>query len=50
MFWVTIKCDDFEWNIDDEGNFLMQTDIEVRKHKDQMGLDTPVVYAVKDVC
>jgi len=26
------------------------TDIEERKHRDQTGLDTLVVYAVKDEC
>ena len=26
------------------------TDTEVRKRRDQTGLDTPVVYAVKDEC
>lgn len=49
MLGVMIKCDDIEWNTNDEGNFLDQTDIEARRHRDQMGLDTPVVYAVKYV-
>lgn len=25
------------------------TDVELRKHRDQKGLETPVVYAVNDV-
>lgn len=26
-----------------------ETDVELRKHRDQKGLETPVVYAVNDV-
>jgi len=33
-----------------EGNFRELTDTEVRRLKYQMGLDTPVVYAVKSAC
>jgi len=33
-----------------EGNFQGLTDAEVRRFKDQMGLDTPVVYTVKYAC
>jgi hypothetical protein len=33
-----------------EGNFRRLTDTEVRRLKYQMGLDTPVVYAVKSAC
>lgn len=29
---------------------LVITDVEKRKHRDQRGLDTLVVYAVKDEC
>lgn len=28
---------------------LNETDVELRKHRDQKGLETPVVYAVNDV-
>jgi len=31
-----------------ENDFLDVTDAEARRHRDQMGLGTPVVYAVKD--
>jgi len=31
-----------------EGNFLDYTDTEVRKHREQIGLETLVVYAVND--
>lgn len=30
------------------GNIYV-TDVELRKHRDQKGLETPVVYAVNDV-
>ena len=30
--------------------FWAKTDIEARKRREQTGLDTPVVYAVKDEC
>lgn len=31
------------------GNLFSGTDVELRKHRDQKGLETPVVYAVNDV-
>jgi len=30
--------------------FWVNTDVEVRKRRDQTGLDTPVVYALKYEC
>jgi len=30
--------------------FLFKSDVEVRKHGEQMGLETPVVHAVNDEC
>lgn len=36
-----------EWNREEMEEF--ETDVELRKHRDQKGLETPVVYAVNDV-
>lgn len=33
----------------DSNKELFGTDVELRKHRDQKGLETPVVYAVNDV-
>jgi len=33
-----------------EGDFLELTDAKVRKHGDQIGLDTLVVHAANDGC
>jgi len=33
-----------------ESNILESTDAEVRKHGDQIGLDTLVVHAANDEC
>ena len=32
-----------------ESRFGVETDAELRKHREQKGLETPVVYAVNDV-
>ena len=39
---------DTERNTEGEGNCLDQTDAKVRKRRQQIGLDTLVVYAVND--
>jgi len=33
-----------------ESKFRLLTNVEVRRLKDQMGLDTPVVFAVNYAC
>jgi len=48
IFSENMKCSDIKRNTYGEGNFRKITDIEARKHREQMGLDTPVVYAVNN--
>jgi len=48
IFTVKVEFGESKRNTKGEGIFLEFIDIEARRHKDQMGLDTPVVYAVKD--
>lgn len=43
-----MKCSEIKRNSGGEGGFQRLTDIEARKHREQTGLDTPVVYAVND--
>jgi hypothetical protein len=46
MKWVELMG-----NTRDVGGALEhKTDAEQRRHREQRGLETPVVYAVKDVC
>lgn len=47
---VTMKCFEIWRNTGGEGGSPDLTDVEARRHRDQTGLDTPVVYAAKDVC
>lgn len=53
-----VKSVDRSWSSSGEDGILDQgldqmdrneTDTELRKHRDQKGLETPVVYAVNDV-
>jgi hypothetical protein len=43
-----IKCKKIRRNTICEGIFLISTDAEVRKHREQIGLESLVVYAVND--
>ena len=42
VYWIRMA-------IKDEGRIDKKTDAELRKHREQKGLETPVVYAVNDV-
>lgn len=42
VYWIRKK-------IKDESRIFEKTDAELRKHREQKGLETPVVYAVNDV-
>jgi len=43
-----VESGNIKRNIKDEGNSLALSDAEVRKHREQTGFDTLVVYAVND--
>lgn len=43
--WVEILRSDLDYGFEREN----KTDAELRKHREQKGLETPVVYAVNDV-
>lgn len=47
---VKVKFVNIGRKIKGEGNYLYQTDAQVRKLEDQSGLETPVVLAVNDEC
>jgi len=49
-FNLELKNEEVRGNTDGVGIDQNTTDVEVRKHRDQMGLGTPVVYAVNDEC
>jgi hypothetical protein len=42
VYWIRKKFKDY-------GRNLKKTDAELRKHREQKGLETPVLYAVNDV-
>lgn len=44
-----VKCDDLCRNVRGEGDSLGDTDVETRKCRERSGLETRVVYTVKDV-
>lgn len=44
-----MKCLDIMKNTDSEGSLPCNIDAEVRKRREQTGLDTLVVHAVNDV-
>jgi len=43
-----MKCGNTFRNTTGEGTFFVKTDTNVLKHRDQTGLETPVVYALND--
>lgn len=47
---LTFKCCHIRRNTESEGSFQDLTDTEVRKRREQTGLDILVVYAVNDDC
>jgi hypothetical protein len=49
-FNVGVISIDIKRTTEGEGNFLLETDIEVLKRGEQIGLETRVVHAVNDEC
>lgn len=47
---VKVKSRDLSKNTKGAGSFLKVSDTKVLKHRDQTGLDTLVVYALKVEC
>lgn len=47
---LTVKCRHIGRNTNSESIFQILTDAEVRKRREQTGLDSLVVYAVNDDC
>jgi len=45
-----IKSIDMKANLSGEGDHLSLTDVQGRKGREQKGLETPVVYPLKDGC
>ncbi len=45
---LVVKCNHIKRTTSDEDVFLYLTDTEVRRHREQTGFDTLVVYAVND--
>ena len=48
IFSVAVKCLDIMRNTNSEGSLSCNIDAEVRKRREQTGLDTLVVYVVND--
>lgn len=51
VYWIKVAKDEKSQGIKEtwEVERQNQTDAELRKHREQKGLETPVVYAVNDV-
>ena len=43
-----MKCWKSTWDTDSEGMYLIKTDTNILKRRDQTGLETLVVYALND--